>query len=98
VVKSVVPGSPAWRSGITYADELVAVDGTRVNAATVTKRLADAVPGQDVSITFFRKDQLHSVTCRMARNPERRWIFSLDKDAAQAQRRVRQRWLGVKGS
>lgn len=95
VVKNVVPASPAWRAGITYGDELIAVDGTRVDGNTVSKRLADAVPGQERLVTFFRKDQLRNVKVRMARNPERRWIFAVDQDAAQAQRRLRQRWLGV---
>jgi predicted metalloprotease with PDZ domain len=96
VVKNVVPGSPAWRAGITYADEVVAVDRTRVNATTVSKRLADAVPGQEVQVTFFRKDQLHSARFRMLRNPERRWTFGVDKDAPSDQRNLRQRWLGVR--
>jgi predicted metalloprotease with PDZ domain len=95
VVKNVVPGSPAWRAGITYNDELVAVDSTRVDGSTVTKRLADAVPGQEVLVTFFRKDQLHSAKVRMVRNPERRWAFTAEKDAPAEQRRLRQRWLGV---
>jgi predicted metalloprotease with PDZ domain len=96
VVKNVVPGSPAWRAGITYGDEIVAVDRTKVTAATVGRRLADAVPGQEVLVTFFRKDQLHSARFRMVRNPERRWIFAVDKDADRGQRHVRQRWLGVR--
>jgi predicted metalloprotease with PDZ domain len=96
VVKNVVPDSPAWRAGITFGDELVAVDGSRVNAATVAKRLADAGPGQQVAVSFFRKDQLRSARFRMVRNPERRWTFTVDKDAGQAQRRLRHRWLGVK--
>ncbi len=95
VVKNVVPSSPAWHAGITYGDELVAVDGTRVDGGTVTRRLADAVPGQEVLVTFFRKDQLHSAKLRMARNPERRWTFALDKDAPAPRRRLCQRWLGV---
>jgi predicted metalloprotease with PDZ domain len=94
VVKNVVPDSPAWRAGITYNDEIVAVGGTRVDGSTVTKRLADAVPGQEILITFFRKDQLHSAKIRMVRNPERRWIFAVDKDAPAEQRRLRHRWLG----
>jgi hypothetical protein len=32
----------------------------------------------------------------MARNPERRWSFTLDKDAAQAERHLLRRWLGVR--
>jgi len=95
VVKNVVPGSPAYRAGITFGDDIVAVDGTRVNSTTVTRRLADAGPGQEVTVCFFRKDQIAEAKFRMARNPERRWTFALDKDAAQATRHLRRFWLGV---
>jgi hypothetical protein len=36
----------------------VAIEGMRVNASSVAKRLADARPGQSVQVTFFRRDQL----------------------------------------
>jgi hypothetical protein len=32
----------------------------------------------------------------MVRNPERRWTFAVDKQAAQAKRRLLARWLGTK--
>jgi predicted metalloprotease with PDZ domain len=95
VVKNVVPGSPAWRAGLTYGDEVVAVDGTRVNATSVAKRLADAVPGQEVTLSFFRRDELLEARFRMVRNPERRWTFAVDKQAAQGKRRLLGRWLGA---
>jgi predicted metalloprotease with PDZ domain len=96
IVKNVVPDSPAWHAGLTFGDDLVAVDGTRVNAATVGKRLADAEPGKTVSVAFFRKEELRSARFRMAQNPERRWTFSVDKEAAPERRRLRHGWLGVK--
>jgi predicted metalloprotease with PDZ domain len=96
VVKNVVPGSPAWRAGITFGDEIVAVDSTRVNATTVAKRLADAVPGQEVAVSLFRRDELLEARVRMARNPERRWSFAVDKAAPVAKRRLLGRWLGAR--
>jgi predicted metalloprotease with PDZ domain len=97
VVKNVVPGSPAWRAGLTYGDAVAAVGGTRVSAATVGKRLADVAPGHEVELVFFRKDELRQVRLRMARNPERRWAFTIDPKADQARRRLRRHWLGKGG-
>jgi predicted metalloprotease with PDZ domain len=96
VVKNVVPGSPAWNAGITFGDDLVAVNGTRVNATSVTKRLADAFPGQEVAVTFFRKEELRGAIFRMARNPDRHWTFAVDKEATRAKRRLLGHWLGTK--
>ena len=48
IVRNVVPKSPAWRAGLTFNDEIVAVDGARVTPATFAKRIADRPPGARV--------------------------------------------------
>jgi predicted metalloprotease with PDZ domain len=76
---------------------VIAVDGTRVNAATVGKRLADGVPGQEVAVTLFRRDRLRAAKVRLVRNPERKWTFTAGPEASPRKRRLRGRWLGVTG-
>jgi predicted metalloprotease with PDZ domain len=93
IVKNVIPGSPAWRAGLTFNDEILAVDGCRVNAATVTKRLADHGPGAHLPIAFFRGDTLRTTALQVLRNPERRWTFALDERASSLARRARKAWL-----
>jgi predicted metalloprotease with PDZ domain len=97
-VKNVIPGSPGFAAGITYGDEVVAVDGARVNATTVARRLADRAPGQSAEVVFFRKEQLHTVALRLVRNPERKWTFALARDASAQAKALRRRWLGVSES
>ena len=97
LVKNVVPGSPAWQAGITYGDEVIAVDGTRVNAATVGKRLADGAPGQEITANLFRGDRLIEIRFRLVRNPERKWLFTVGPEASPRKRLLRSRWLGVTG-
>ena len=97
VVKNVVPDSPAWRAGITFGDEIIAIDGARTTGATVGKRLADGKPGQDISVSLFRKDRLRTTKLRLVRNPERKWVFVADADASPRTKRLRARWLGVTG-
>jgi predicted metalloprotease with PDZ domain len=96
VVKNVVPGSPAWRAGITFGDEIIAVDDARTTGATVGKRLADGKVGQEIAVAFFRKDRLRKVKLRLVRNPERKWNFALDEEASARVGRLRARWLGGK--
>ena len=98
IVKNVVPASPAWRAGITFGDEVIAVDGLRVNGATIGKRLADHVPGQSAAVCFFRKDRLRSATVRMVRNPERKWTFAVDPLARPEARLLHRQWLGPRNS
>ena len=93
VVKNVIPDSPAWQAGLTFRDDIVAVNEHQVDASTVAKRLADCGPGQTVTIAFFRQQILRTTTLRLVRTPERKWSFAIDPAASPARRRVRQGWL-----
>jgi predicted metalloprotease with PDZ domain len=94
VVKNVIPASPAWQAGLTFGDEIIAVDGARTTGGTVGKRLADGKVGQEIAITFFRKDRLRKAKLRLVRNPERKWIFAVDSEASARVKHLRTRWLG----
>lgn len=93
-VKNVVPGSPADVAGLTFGDEIVAVNGMRVTPATVTKRLADYGPGETLPITIFRQDELRVLTLQIGKNPDRRFIFSVHPKATNSAKRLCRRWLG----
>lgn len=95
VIRNVIPGSPAWRAGLTYGDEIVAVADHRVTASSVDKRFADVTPGERVSVTFFRRDGLKTVRVQLAQNPARLWAFSFNDKPSRAARAVRRAWLGV---
>jgi predicted metalloprotease with PDZ domain len=93
LVRNVVPGSPAWRAGITFGDDIVAVDGARVNAATFAKRVGDADPGARVPIAFFRRDLLREATVTLAESPARTWTVATDPHAGARASAVRAGWL-----
>jgi predicted metalloprotease with PDZ domain len=93
VVKNVLPDGPAYHAGLGFRDVIVAVDGLRVNAASIGKRLADGRPGQSLQIAYFRRDQLRQATLRLGRNPERKWSFTLAPTASPSCCRARTGWL-----
>jgi predicted metalloprotease with PDZ domain len=94
-VRNVIPDGPGWRAGLTYGDELVAVDDARVTAATVGRRLADRQPGETVRVVFFRQETLRTVELVLAQNPDETWDFSLQIDASLKARAIRRGWLGA---
>lgn len=94
IVRTVIPGSPAWKAGLTYGDELVAVNGGRVNAITASRRLQDGVPGTRVGLAFFRRDRLHTATVTVGTNRETTVNFSLQPSSPVAVRAIRRGWLG----
>ena len=94
LVKNVVPGSPSHNAGLTFGDELVAVGGIRVSAATAVKRLADYSPKDQVQVTFFRGDTLRECAITLAKNPDRCFAFTRDLKATAAAKLLRRGWLG----
>ncbi|HEY2904035.1 MAG TPA: PDZ domain-containing protein [Polyangia bacterium] len=95
LIRTVVPGSPADRAGLTFNDDLVAVDGDRVNAATFAKRIADHRPGDTCAITFFRRDRLQEATLTLSENPERKLLVKPDPQASKTALAIRRGWLGL---
>jgi predicted metalloprotease with PDZ domain len=95
IVRNVMPESPAFAAGLTYGDELVAIDGFRVNAGTAPKRLADARPGQSVTVAFFRQDALRTTRVKVARDPSRTLELALAERPAPPARAIRRGWLGA---
>jgi predicted metalloprotease with PDZ domain len=95
VVRNVVPRSPAWRAGLTYGDEVIAVDGTRVASGTVARRLADRSPGDRVRVSFFRQDLLRIAILTVGESPDRRWELSLGIGASASARAIRRGWIGA---
>jgi len=98
LVRTVVPGSPAWQAGLTFNDEIVAVDGCRVGPATFGKRIGDSRPGRRARIAYFRRDLLEEATLTLAESPERRLSIAPDPRASHAARAVRDGWLGAGGA
>jgi predicted metalloprotease with PDZ domain len=94
-VRNVVPDSPAWRAGLTFNDEIVAVAGARIGAATFAKRIADHAPGVQVRVAFFRRDQLEEVNVRLSESPDRKLAVTVDPKAGARAKAVRGGWFGV---
>jgi predicted metalloprotease with PDZ domain len=94
-VRNVIPDSPAWRAGLTFNDDIVAVGGVRVTPATFAKRIADHPPGAVVPIAYFRRDLLEEARVTVGENPERKLTVAANPAAGARARAVRRGWLGA---
>jgi len=94
-IRNVVPGSPAAARRLTFSDDLVAVDGARVTAATFAKRIGDRRPGDAARVTYFRRDELREATLTLAESPDRKLLIAPDKKAPAHAKAVLRGWLGV---
>jgi predicted metalloprotease with PDZ domain len=94
-IRNVVPDSPAWRAGLTFGDDVVAVDDARVTNATFAKRVGDRRPGDEARVTYFRRDELRATTLTLTESPERKLVLAPDPKARGLAKAVREGWLGA---
>ncbi|ATB27285.1 M61 family metallopeptidase [Melittangium boletus] len=92
---SVLEGSPAQEAGVYVDDELVALDGWRVDTAALLSRCEDKAPGDTVRLTVFRRDKLVEVPVVLGQKPaDAVWLARVDKPT-DAQKAALQAWLGT---
>ena len=60
-ITQVISGSPAWEQGLNFGDQIVALDGLRVNAQTLNGFIAGKRPGDKARFTIFRHDSLREI-------------------------------------
>jgi predicted metalloprotease with PDZ domain len=69
VIKSVTSNSPAQLAGVDPGDELLAIDGFKVNADKLTDRLKLYQVGQQINLTIFHADRLITLPITLS-NPQ----------------------------
>ena len=95
IVKFVEAGAPAQLAGIDAGDELLAIDGFRVNPEQVAERLKDYQPGDTLEVTVFHQDELRTCPVTLAwPRPGRYSIVPVDRPSA-IQKQNFTGWLGV---
>ncbi len=95
VIKVVLSGGSAWQAGLSAGDTLVAVDGLRASATTLSKHLARFKAGTAVPLSYFRHDQLRETTVNVPTAQQTLrdsvWLPLEGTDSVAALRR--QKWL-----
>jgi predicted metalloprotease with PDZ domain len=94
VVTQVRRGTPAYESGVTVDDELVALDDFRVRPDQWDARVETYREGQSVSVLVARRDELMRFDLTIAPPQMDEWEIRAVPDATPAQRRQREAWLG----
>ena len=93
VVGSVLSDGPAYRAGVVSGDEIVAVNGRRVSASQFDEWIGLLRPGDPVTLHIIRRDELRTVSFKLAGKPNGRWTVSRMKHPADSQKAAYQSWL-----
>jgi predicted metalloprotease with PDZ domain len=94
VVTGVRRDGPAWGSGLTADDELIAVDSHRLESGALDEALKQYHPGDTVSVLVSRLGELRRYAVTLSRVPADRWPLSARPDATPEQRQRLTAWLG----
>ena len=96
MISSVIAGLPAYEGGLNANDELVAINGIRVDSNNTSERvniLNELPAGRRVTVTVFRREQLMTFELTAAVKPFDRYVITELKEAASSQIEFRQSWL-----
>ena len=96
---NVIAESPAYEGGVNAGDELVAIDGKKIDANNGVERqgqqnvLNDLSAGQRVTMTVFRRERMMNFNLTAAAKPFDRYTITELKDAGETQKALRDSWL-----
>jgi predicted metalloprotease with PDZ domain len=93
VVDTVFADGPAYHADISPGDEIIALDGFRVTKETIGDRLAERSPGDRVTLTCFRRDELRETELTLGQRPYNRLDLRPLPEAAPGQRAIYEGWL-----
>ncbi|MBI4508012.1 MAG: M61 family metallopeptidase [Deltaproteobacteria bacterium] len=94
VVASTLSESPAERHGLYAGDQIVAVDGFRVDDRTLAKRILSRRPGDSVRLTLFRRDELFEINVVLGERPRDRFEIAPAEAPSEDQRARYAAWMG----
>lgn len=95
LVKAVASDSPAQQAGICPGDELVALEGLRVEAGQWGDRLQDYPPGSELKLTLFHGDTLYTCDVMVLPSQATTWAIVAIENPTAIQEANCKNWLGV---
>ncbi len=94
-ITHVYDGTPAQTAGLSGGDVLFALDGLRVSADNLDKRLARYQPGDAIELHAFRRDELMTFTLHLGTRPPPKFVLKPDPKSTRRAATLRREWLGT---
>ena len=94
-LSGVAANGPAWNAGLEVDDILVAIDGRRLDESRFGSILTEYKPGDTVTVSFFRRDELQTRKMVLGGRPAGNVSVTPVANASAAQKALFQRWLLV---
>lgn len=94
IVTSVLRGSAAERAGLAPGDELIAIDGRRVDEPSLREKLKHRQPGERIELLYARREEIAFVEVTLAEPPPEAMEIVARPDAPAEARAIGTAWLG----
>ncbi|HMB59851.1 MAG TPA: PDZ domain-containing protein, partial [Xanthomonadales bacterium] len=95
VVESVLQGGSGAEAGILPADEILALNNTRVNRDTIADRFIRLGPGEAVNVTLARHGKLMNLVVLTQEAVPAKYEMLIDPKISRRQKERMSEWLGV---
>ena len=95
-IATVYADTPAYNDGLNVNDEIVAVNGQRIDNAGFNEFITGLTIGKPATFTVFRREKLLTLPITIAKQPPDRYVISAMKEANAAQLAIRKSWLAEK--
>jgi len=86
-------GGPGEAAGVYAGDEIVALDGIRVDEERLKTRIAERLPGQVVTLSLFRRDDLLHIPLLLGEAPPDTLTIAPTENPTDEQKRRLEEWL-----
>ena len=94
-VSGVIPGSPAYESGLDINDEIIALNGYRVRSASLNSRISDMKEGNEVILTIIREDKLREFKAVLKNVEPAKYKLEKVEDPDELQMKIYESWMIV---
>lgn len=94
IAADVVWDSPAMHSGLSAEDEIIALDGVRVNFRTIDEILRQRKPADKIRVLISRGDRTREIEVVLGKRPERRFSIRPLANPTLLQAEILNSWLG----
>jgi predicted metalloprotease with PDZ domain len=94
VIKNVRAGSPAYEQGLNAKDQIIALDGARVDKESFEALIAAKRPGDTVRIMVFRFDDVRTFEIKLDGRVDAPYRIVPAPQETEAQKRIYRDWLG----
>jgi len=92
-VTRVLTGTPAYAAGLYVKDELIAVNGFRIETS-LDSHLRPYPPGTNVELLISRRGELITLPATLSEKPNVSWALKIRKEATPEQTAHLESWLG----